>query len=749
VIENDGDKLNPRWLKGAFVGKIDGTDEFVFLTPRGVKKSRSIKRLEGNDAWDREFLAGCLGAPWNPTGRPSTTVQSGTALNPGNKMRRMYITTKILSQYGRTDGCEACETHKGPHSQRCRERLEKLMIDAGDAFQASVGDRQIADDGKDRRAADDGEEQEAQSRKRARDDAAGEQPPSKDADGDTNMSIAGIVAAIRNKIDEPYVDLTRERWALSKFPADELQKGRSLEVENLIKFDTFEELEEYEGKSYDMIWVDEWRGDKVRSRLVVRQFNTESNREDLFAATPDTFFMRFVLAYAAADPRRAIIVIDISVAFMHARSDEEIVVRVPRDIKGTSKFWKLKAAINGTRKASQLWQEHSAAHLMEMGFRRNDVNPCIFWHPEYDFHMEQHGDDFLGTGMREHTFVIKDWFEAAFCCKKVEIISNHKADLKATSFLKRDITVDDTGYHLEMDPRYSESLVRRCGLESAKGAPTPAPKVSDKDPGDLLDRAGQKHFRGGAGVAQYMAEHRPDIAYATKEVLRDGSAPGVNSVGRLKRIGRYIKINPRAVLDFPWNELGDSVTATVDADWAGDPKTRCSTSGGVIRLGSSLLKHWTTTQPTVSLSSGESEMKAITKGCVELLYIDNLLKQQGLNMKLFLETDASAAKGAAARLGSGKRMKHLDVQDLWVQQVVKSGRIKVTKISTVDNVADFLTKPLELRAIMKAMKDLNYRFIDDGEYRDEEVENNEATPDHSEEDRELGALLGKLSEHAQ
>ena len=58
--------------------------------------------------------------------------------------------------------------------------------------------------------------------------------------------------------------------------------------------------------------------------------------------------MRFVLAYAAADSRRAIIVIDISVAFMRAQSDEGIDVRVPTDIKGTSKYWKLKAAMNGT-----------------------------------------------------------------------------------------------------------------------------------------------------------------------------------------------------------------------------------------------------------------------------------------------------------------------------------------------------------------------------------------------------------------
>ena len=57
---------------------------------------------------------------------------------------------------------------------------------------------------------------------------------------------------------------------------------------------------------------------------------------------------------------------------------------------------------------------------------------------------------------------------------------------------------------------------------------------------------------------------------------------------------------------------------TVDADWAGDPKTRCTTSGGVLAIGPCFtVRHWSVTQATVSLSSAESEAKAITKGCIE------------------------------------------------------------------------------------------------------------------------------------
>ena len=50
---------------------------------------------------------------------------------------------------------------------------------------------------------------------------------------------------------------------------------------------------------------------------------------------------------------------------------------------------------------------------------------------------------------------------------------------------------------------------------------------------------------------------------------------------------------------------------TVGADWAGEPKTRSSTSGGVLAIGPCFtVRHWSVTQATVSLSSAESEAKA-------------------------------------------------------------------------------------------------------------------------------------------
>ena len=99
-----------------------------------------------------------------------------------------------------------------------------------------------------------------------------------------------------------------------------------------------------------MVCVGVWRGDRVGSRLCVRQFRAEGLRDDLFAGTPDTFFIKYLLAKAASCNDFRILVIDISVAVMHVRTDEEIYVKVLSDIR-SSELWRLKAAVDGTRKS--------------------------------------------------------------------------------------------------------------------------------------------------------------------------------------------------------------------------------------------------------------------------------------------------------------------------------------------------------------------------------------------------------------
>ena len=81
-LSEDGAKLNMRWMRGVFVGKLDRTDEFLLSTPTGAMKTRCVRRLEGDNAWDLQFLNLCDGSPWNATGR--STQQKPTIQQKDN-----------------------------------------------------------------------------------------------------------------------------------------------------------------------------------------------------------------------------------------------------------------------------------------------------------------------------------------------------------------------------------------------------------------------------------------------------------------------------------------------------------------------------------------------------------------------------------------------------------------------------------------------------------------------------------------
>ena len=107
--------------------------------------------------------------------------------------------------------------------------------------------------------------------------------------------------------------------------------------------------------------------------------------------------------------------------------------------------------------------------------------------------------------------------------------------------------------------------------------------------------------------------------------------------------------------------------------------------------GNHIIKSWSTTQSVIALSSGEAEYYGMVKGSSVGLGIQSVLRDFETNVKLTLKSDASAAIAIASRRGLGK-VRHIEVCQLWLQEKVRSGEVKVVKVGTDENVADSLTK---------------------------------------------------------
>ena len=141
---------------------------------------------------------------------------------------------------------------------------------------------------------------------------------------------------------------------------------------------------------------------------------------------------------------------------------------------------------------------------------------------------------------------------------------------------------------------------------------------------------------------------------------------------------------------------------------SGGQHTRRSTSGGIALRGTHPIKHWSLTQTTIALSSGEAEIGGICRGASIALGLQALAANLGIKLRIEILTEATAAIGICRRRGLGK-IRHLNVADLWVQDRVRRGEFQLTKVLGADNPADLLTKHVSKDIMLRHMEVIGIR----------------------------------------
>jgi hypothetical protein len=191
--------------------------------------------------------------------------------------------------------------------------------------------------------------------------------------------------------------------------------------------------------------------------------------------------------------------------------------------------------------------------------------------------------------------------------------------------------------------------------------------------------------------------------------------PKKGSWKKIKRLGRYLLRYPRLIWQFEDADVGgvEYVDVFSDSDWAGDKVGRKSTSGGVAMIAGGVIKTWSSTQGTLSLSVGEAEYYALIKAAAEGLGIQSLAKDMGYDLKVRIWVDSTTAKAIAARIGLGK-VRHMEVKYLWAQQAMKNKRFEVRKVPGEKNYADIGTKPKSAKEMMELLDKMGARLIQRG-----------------------------------
>ena len=170
--------------------------------------------------------------------------------------------------------------------------------------------------------------------------------------------------------------------------------------------------------------------------------------------------------------------------------------------------------------------------------------------------------------------------------------------------------------------------------------------------------------------------------------------PTTSHFDAAKRVLRYV----RGTLHFGIHIDPGPITlsAFFDADWAGDPTDRKSTTGILVFLGSSHISWASKKQSTVSRSSTEAEYRALASTAAELAWLRTLFRELGLSLPYIpvLWCDNNSTIALASNPVFHSRTKHIEVDYHYVRECVLRRDLGIKFISSRDNFADIFTKSL-------------------------------------------------------
>jgi hypothetical protein len=133
----------------------------------------------------------------------------------------------------------------------------------------------------------------------------------------------------------------------------------------------------------------------------------------------------------------------------------------------------------------------------------------------------------------------------------------------------------------------------------------------------------------------------------------------------------------------------------MDSDYAADLYKRRSLAGYVFTIGNCAVSWRATLQSVVAQSTTEAEYMAIAEACRESAWLKGLYAELGCDDSIVnLFCDSQSAIYLTKDQMFHKRIKHIDVKYHYVRDVVDKGKLNLCKISTYDNPADMMTKPI-------------------------------------------------------
>ncbi|CAA7017709.1 unnamed protein product [Microthlaspi erraticum] len=383
--------------------------------------------------------------------------------------------------------------------------------------------------------------------------------------------------------------------------------------------------------------------------------------------------------------------LDVNNAFLQGTFTDEVYVTQPPGFVDPDRpdyVCKLNKALYGLKQAPRAWYEELKASLIAAGFRNSVADTSLFtYHHGMDVvYILVYVDDIVVTGNSD-----------AIVNTMISALANRfslKDHGPLSYFLGIEATRTAAGLHL-MQRKYVIDLLTKTKMLDATPVSTPMathPKLS-LNSGMVLQNPSE--YRMVVGSLQYLAFTRPDVAFAVNKLSQFMHAPTDEHWKAAKRVLRYLAGTTSHGIFFRANSPL-TLHAYSDADWAGDVDDYVSTNAYIVYLGTTPISWSSKKQRGVARSSTEAEYRAVANTAAELRWVCSLLSELGITLPSppSIYCDNVGATYLSANPVFHSRMKHLALDFHFVRDNVQSGAMRVTHVSTKDQLADALTKPL-------------------------------------------------------
>ncbi|RVW47850.1 Retrovirus-related Pol polyprotein from transposon RE1 [Vitis vinifera] len=293
---------------------------------------------------------------------------------------------------------------------------------------------------------------------------------------------------------------------------------------------------------------------------------------------------------------------------------------------------RLRRSLYGLKQSPRAWFNRFSSIVQEFGMFRSTVDHSVFYHH---------------NSLGQCIYLTKDLGKLKY-------------------FLGIEITQSSSGVVLSQR-KYALDILEETGMLDCKPVDTPMDPNVKLIPGQGEPLGVPGRYRRLVGKLNYLTITRPDISFP--------------------------HTRPRCVVR---EQRSYQVVGYTDADWAGSPTDRRSTSGYCVFIGGNLISWKSKKQDVVARSSVEAEYRAMALATCELIWLKHLLRELrfGKDEQMKLICDNQAALHIASNPVFHERTKYIEVDCHFIREKIASGCVAISFVNSNDQLADIFTKSL-------------------------------------------------------